>query len=329
MTTQAQPGAAPAAPTAAAPAAAAPAAAPAAQPAAPATSATAQTTSGQPQGTTEPIKLQQDFSDWLGNKGVKDVSAFENSPELYKLAQAYRDTEKMVGQLSNEKLVLPKDPTTDEGKAAMQAIYDRLGRPAGADKYELQVPQGGDSAFALQAGEWFHKAGLSKEQGQQVAQMWNGYVEQFVATQEAEAERASAAALVELEKEWGADTKVNSEIATRALNAIGQELGWDANKLEAVRNGRGIALDARETLKLLKAYGDKAKVTGDSFEGGERGASSGGAASLTPAEAESRRKALIGDRAFQQRLRSGDKDAKAEWDLVHKIAGQGKQANIG
>ena len=145
--------------------------------------ATTQTTGAQTSGAPQ---LSQEILDWGKAKGYQDgdLQNFAKDPQAYKLMTSYREAEKMLGSLqSGDKIVLPKDAND---KAAWDAIHVKMGRPESADKYQIEIPQGGDSNFALEAGKWFHEAGLNQTQVAALNKHWNGYVQQAMERQNAD-----------------------------------------------------------------------------------------------------------------------------------------------
>lgn len=306
MTTQAEPGAPAAAPVTD------PAVAPAA-PVAPATPASAATPSATPAPAATADVLPDGLGDWMKSKGWD----LDNRESIIKGMNAYRETEKWA--LGGEKLVLPKEGAPQE---AWDQLYTKLGRPESADKYQLEIPQGGDSAFALKAGEWFHKAGLNQNQAAGLAQAWNAHVAEYAA-QQAEADAVAVREQsVKLDQEWGGDKSHNTELAKRGWNAMAQELGIQGEELDTMQDAIAEKLGVYRTMKLFKMMGEKIGTTGDKFEGGGH-ANKGGNLGMTPEGAKARIEALKGDRAFQERRARGDANAVKEWNELFVAAANG------
>ena len=281
--------------------------------------ATTQTTGAQTSGAPQ---LSQEILDWGKAKGYQDgdLQNFAKDPQAYKLMTSYREAEKMLGSLqSGDKIVLPKDAND---KAAWDAIHVKMGRPESADKYQIEIPQGGDSNFALEAGKWFHEAGLNQTQVAALNKHWNGYVQQAMERQNADLAVKAAEEVTALEKDWGPNAKVNGEVATRGLNLMGKELGLTPERLEQIKSGNNVTLSAGEALKLFRMVGDLGKTTNDTFEGAGTGERAGGL-NMTPSDAQAKLDRLQKDPAFYQRLQNKDAAAVKERDDLFKIIASG------
>lgn len=284
MTGQAAPAPAPAAPAAAAPApSAAPAAAPAPAPAA----AGVEWLNGAP----------EDLSAFVQTKGWKDPS---------QAVESYRQLEKHLGVGPDKLLRLPDFDKADATE--LGAMYDRLGRPATADKYEFTVPEGAaqDAVAALKS--MFHETGLSGRQAKQLAErlfaQQAGAVEARVAAfKDAVAKDESA-----LKTEWGAAFQRNSEIAVNAAKA----LGLDDADLTALKT----ALSPAKIDKFLYTVGSK--MGEDTFVSGD--GHSGFNAPMAPAAAKAKIQSLMADKDFATRYLSGNQEARAEMERLHKWA---------
>jgi hypothetical protein len=137
----------------------------------------------------------------------------EKFSDVASLAKSYAELESYRGK----SFAVPAADAPDEewGK-----VYDRLGRPASADKYDIKLPDGVevDKDFMKSATGWFHAAGLNQKQAQAV-------VERFVAStteQASEAQRTAARAVEQevdkLKREWGSgEFEKNVQIANRAF----------------------------------------------------------------------------------------------------------------
>lgn len=256
----------------------------------------------------------------VANRGY-DKAFLDNmvkDPQGYKTLTTMREQHRLLGQYQGGAgtIVLPKDPTDTK---AMDAVYDKLGRPKAATDYKIEIPQGGDSAFALEAAGAFHKVGLNQSQVETLTKWWNEYAGKVSGATEAETATKDAEAIDNVQKEWGVNEKANAEIATRGLNLVGKTLGWDANKMEQMRNSGSCTFNAGEMLKLSKAMGDMGKTTGDSFEGGGPGARPNGGG-MSPGDAKAKINLLQSDKAFYTRLQAKDANAQKEWDDLHKLA---------
>lgn len=128
---------------------------------------------------------------------LRDDPSLSPIETLGGLAKSYISAQKMIGA---DKIVAPNEHTTDE---QWQTIYNRLGRPEAADKYELQVGDKDNAEFATKFKEIAHKSGLSNKQ---VGDLFKWYNE--------ESNGQSNAMLAK-----------DTEARTQKLNAFKQSLG--------------------------------------------------------------------------------------------------------
>jgi hypothetical protein len=277
-----------------------------------------------PTGTGAAVVLQPDFLEWGKTKGYADadLQRLATDPVGYKIATSYREAERMLGAAQGaDRLAVPKDPAD---KAGWDAVYTKLGRPEKPDAYKFEIPQGGDSGFALEAGKWMHEAGLNQSQATTLNKQWNTYVQQATERQALELSTRAAEEVTGITKEWGANVKINSELAARGANFMGKQLGLTPERMEAIKNGDEVRLSAGEALKLFKLMGDLGGTAGDTFEGvgpGNRAEGMG----MTPEQAQAKLNQLQNDRAFYDRLQRKDAAAIKERDDLFKIIG-GKAA---
>ena len=213
---------------------------------------------------------------------------------------SYRNLEKLLG---SEKLPLPRDDSDAEGH---ERVYKALGRPDTPDGYRLQVPAGGDQAFAGEASKWFHEAGLSGRQANALAERFNAHVGQVEAAAQQQYAARSQQDADELRAEWGERFEANVEMGRRAARQFGLE-GGEVAAMER-------ALGTRKLLTVLSKIGRG--LGEDSFEGGDRP----NAFRMSPEAARGRIEALKADKAWGARFLSGGADEKAEWNRLQRLA---------
>lgn len=273
------------------------------------------------QGTTAPITLPPEFSDWGKSKGYNEdtMKLASTNPEVYKVMSSYREAEKMIGQLNGaDRISLPKDMTD---RAAMDAVYAKLGRPNAATDYKFEVPQGGDNQFALKAGEVFHKVGLNQTQVAEINKWWNAEATAVQERMKADRTTRDNQQIEALNKEWGGDAAGKKEIATRGGKLAAEKLGITESMQEAMADAIGVG----PTTKLLHMLGDLAKLAGDKFEGGGPGQRDTGL-SMTPEQATARIELLKKDTTFQEKRKKGDAASVSEWKQLHEIKAKGLKA---
>lgn len=244
----------------------------------------------------------QDTVGWMETKGYK---ADQLTPEIALLAiKNHRNAEKFIGAPADQLIRMPK-----EGDAkAMEAVYDKLGRPADPTKYELALPDNADKGFVDWARGTFHKLGLNNAQAKELTAAFSTFNE-AAAKAKADADVADTQIQArELQKEWGAAFEQNTAVADRAAEVF----GMDEKQLLALKSAMGAA----GALKFLHNIG--AKMGEDKFVGGQGGG--GGFGAMTPSAAQAEIKALQTDAEFRTKLVNGDRDAKAKWERLHKMA---------
>jgi hypothetical protein len=264
--------------------------------------------------------LQPDFVEWGKTKGYGDgdLQRVASDPVGLKILTSYREAERHLGTLQGaDKVILPKG----EDKAAWDAVYTKLGRPATPSGYAFEMPQGADHGFALTAGNWFHEAGLSQKQAGILNKQWNTYVQAAVQRDSQELSQRASAEVAGVTRDWGPNAKLNAEIAARGLNLMGRELGLEPSRVEAIKNSDQVVLSAGEALKLFRLVGELGRTTSDTFEGAGTGNRGQGLA-MTPGEAQARLNQLQNDRGFYERLQRGDASAMRERSELFRIIGR-------
>jgi hypothetical protein len=193
--------------------------------------------------------------------------------------------------------------------AAWGTVYDRLGRPAAADKYALADPDPANVVIDRELKQRFtvkaHEAGLSQKQAATLYDWWNGEQTQAKkAFGEAQASRTAQAekALRADPSFGGAAYDENLQNAVRAMAHYEQKFGIDKDRLstELVTTGLG---DHPLLIKMLAAIGRDMREDG-LFGGAAQGAGGHAGEVLTPAEIDQRIAAVRADRGFQERYHS-------------------------
>jgi|TARA_E500000081_G_scaffold40717_1_gene44387 hypothetical protein len=148
------------------------------------------------------------------NKSWKEAISkeFRNDPNIEKfteidaLAKSYINATHMIGK---DKVAVPNQNSTEE---QWNEVFDKLGRPASADKYILDfksdvVPlnEGDIKQFADNA----HKLGLSNKQAQGVLEFYKNNMEGQAQQSKVNTETSQVQAEQELRKEWGREFEAN------------------------------------------------------------------------------------------------------------------------
>ena len=249
------------------------------------------------------MAADNDMKAWAESKGWKDAA----SADPFAIAQSYHNLEKLFGaDKAGRTVQLPKDAND---KAALDAIYEKLGRPKDAAGYEIDLPEGADTAFATTAKDWFHKAGLTKDQAKAVTGSYRALeLDMMQKTEVVHAQQVDA-----LQKEWGGQFAQNVETAKAATKAA----GLTEQHIKAVEQAIGPASAA----KLFEFFGR------NYVEAGPPGSEQRGTPSfnnVTPASAKQKMDTLRADANFMDRYNSNDPAVRAraiqEMDDLAKVA---------
>jgi hypothetical protein len=238
--------------------------------------------------------FDEDTSAYIQNKGWQSPTDILTS---------YRALEKFQGGSKN----LLELPGVDAEPEAWDAVYNKLGRPESADKYELSLPENGDRELA----DWFkqtaHKTGLTAKQAQSLYESYNEVLGQKTQQSQQALMQQSEQAVTELKKEWGQAFDTQIDAGRRAVQA----LGYDEAKLANVEQKLGTA----EMLRLFAAVGSK--MGEDSFESGDRSDAGFG---VTPAAARQQIADLKMDKNFMGEYMSGNPDAVSKMKRLMEMA---------
>lgn len=241
-----------------------------------------------------------DTKGYVQNKGFKDPGDVINS---------YRNFEKLQGVPQDRLLKLPESVSSPE----MKAIWERLGMPKEAKDYKVEFPKElltSDPKLQEWTEATFLKHNFTKAQA-------DGFLKDYAdrygqsSTASVEAQKAAMAKMdADLKKEWGAAYDQNKNIADSAARTMGMS--------ETEVRALGNAMGADKALKFLHKLGTATSEA--SFVPG-RAASSG---IMAPEQAQNKIHQLMGDKAFLDRLTTGDADAKKTWENAHSMAYPGE-----
>lgn len=219
---------------------------------------------------------------------------------------SYMNLEKLMGaDKAGRGVVLPKDDAPAEEWAS---FYNRLGRPESADGYKLPVPEGDAGGFATTASQWFHEAGLTPKQAETLAAKWNEFSGSTMQAQQAQFEQKAAIDLQELQASWGDKFEEQAELARRAR----RESGLSDEDGLAIERALGLKKAAEVFAFLGKQFAEAPMKGGEGAPAGRFGG--------TPDDARARIAALKGDAGWTAKYLSGDADARAEFERLHRIA---------
>lgn len=236
------------------------------------------------------------------------------------VAQGWLAASKLVGVDPGSVLKLPaKGADEATSKAAMDAIYARLGRPDKPDGYTLPEALAKDPI----AGEFrvvAHAAGLSGKQADALLAWYTGAGEKATAALAEQGEAHQAKRLKALEGEVGADKwPAYLEDARRAARALLPETWKDTATGETLtRDQIAARLEGALGRDLaVRVLNQAAQFTREDKT--ESGSATG--ARMDGAAAQARKAMLMRDKAFVARWVAGDVEARKEMSnldvLIH------------
>ena len=126
--------------------------------------------------------------------------------ELEALAKSYVNATRMIGQ---DKVAVPNNNSTED---QWNEVYDKLGRPESAEKYQLDVKSDIvplDDGAIKQFAENAHQLGLNNKQAQGILEFYKNSMEGSAQQSKIDNETAQANAEQELRKEWGSNYENN------------------------------------------------------------------------------------------------------------------------
>lgn len=233
---------------------------------------------------------------YVQNKGWKEPG---------QLLDSYMALEKTFGaDKAGRTVILPGEKAEP---AEVAAFYEKLGRPAEAKDYKVDVPTGYPAEFADGFKAKAHELGLTAKQVEGIAAWNNETVGGMSAARQNQTVEAFNADVGALKTEWGAAHDQNVVIARNAASA----LGWDAGTIDKLSG----VLGHKGTMAMLHQIGSK---TGESDFVAGNGTNFGGA--KTPAQAKAEIQTLRSDKAFTTKLMNKDADSLAKWQQLHNFA---------
>lgn len=189
-------------------------------------------------------------------------------------------------------------PGADATPEQMRSFYEKLGAPKEATGYELKFGDGVtvDEGMVKFGQSAFHKAGLTPQQAQTVADEWNAFAAEQQAAYLEQDRVANEQALAALSTKWGADLDKNKAAGQRVVQALGLPN-------ELIQRVEG-AIGSAAIVELLATIGRKSDEGG--FTAGNGGGDPNNPANMTKEQAAARIQQLQGDVEFQKKY--GDKN---------------------
>lgn len=193
-------------------------------------------------------------------------------------------------------------------------IYEKLGRPASADKYEMPKVEG-EGVFDLTQPfrQIAFDEGLSASQAKNIADKVNQAIQADEQARTAEILTAWRNDLATVQKEWGTNFEANTKIAEQGAAALGFDPNTEEGQRTLVQLQHSLGL-RYVTMKMFE-IGSRLGEHG----GGDHG-NQGGTSFMTPQNAAQRIADLKGDPNWVQRWVNGDPEANKEMQALHLMA---------
>ena len=197
-------------------------------------------------------------ADWKSGLPEELRGSVEKFKTVEDMAKSYLNMEKLVGKKT---IGMPDENSSEE---EWSKLYDRLGRPVAADKYEVKRAEGlppelideeGMKSFLGAA----YKAGLNQKQVSALVSEFDRQLLEGAKRSAAAEEARKGEAVSELRKLWGSDLQEKVERAQQTLNILDPQETIDREKL---RNNV-------QVIQLLSSFSDK--VLGDTLPKGTDG----------------------------------------------------------
>lgn len=257
---------------------------------------------GQPQADAPWYQGQpDDIVGYLQNRGLDKLSPAEAA---FKAIEAHRNAEKHLGAPADQIVRLPKGADDVEG---YNNLFNKLGRPPEADGYELKSIPNVDDEFISVFGPMAHKAGLTKQQAQDLTRQFA----EITAKQAGETSEAAQARQQverqEVTKDWGANASANANTVQRAF----EKLGFGEEEIGAIVNALGYQRTMNTFLEIGTRLGEDVYVQNQL---------PGGAGKYTRQGALDRIQQLKADTAWTSSYLNGDAEKRRELEDLHQIA---------
>lgn len=245
---------------------------------------------------------------WLEGADEVTVGYVQNKgwDDPKQVLEGYRNLEKLLGaDKANNAIIIPK---ADADPKEWGAVFDRLGRPSGPDGYKVDLPEGGDKAMHEASLGKFHELGLTKNQGENLLNWYNGVIAEQLQNLEVQKEANFQQEDMALKSEWGAAYAQNLAQAQTGMRG----LGLDTAAVDKLSE----ALGHKATMGLLQRVG--AGMREDSLVTGNT--PGGFSSALTPGQAKAEIDTLMKDKDFITSYINRKEDAVKRMALLHSFA---------
>lgn len=236
---------------------------------------------------------EQFYDSWNLSDEDKGFIQSSNYADPSAVIKALRDTKAYVGADKNTIIRIPKP--AEDGSVDYSEVYKTLGRPDDASGYGFE-----DTEFAKAAAPKLFELGITKKQAEELMSFMSEYGTKEVAAQADAAAAAREKGIAALQKKWGSDYEVNSEVAAKAVRELAQATGISGEDLDKIEDFIGV----EKAAELFFAIGSK--------EGGVKSLTNYNAGVETPEIAAYKLQQLMKDKETGKLLAKKDQKTIAE-----------------
>ncbi len=238
----------------------------------------------------------------------------KESPNLQKfktvgdLAKGYTESEKHIGDARKGYVKLPAADSPTKEKE-LDAVYTSLGKPASAEKYEIQRPQlpedmPYDEGLETDFKNAAYGANLSNQQAQVLADWFSERQTSEMAGNEEEGQQVITA----LKQEWGNDFDAKMEAMKKG---VADFAGDDEEIMQLLSVSR-----IGNNPKWIKGFAKYGEMLGEGkFEAGDT------ITGMSQADARTKIDEMLNDPkgAYQDRTHPGHKQAQTDYLTLHEV----------
>lgn len=238
----------------------------------------------------QPISIPENWKDSLPDDLKADPS-LSSIMDIQSLAKSYVHGQKMIGK---DKIIIPDKFATDED---WSKVYQKLGVPESADKYELKA-DGMDEDFVKGFKELAVKNGILPRQADKLFEFYNSHVDKVISDNETENKKVFEESVNGLKKEWGNGYERKLQAASGLFNSIADE---DSKKIFNESGLGNNPVVIKMFAKLAEQMGEDKFVNAESI----------GSMGMTPAEAQTKINEIYGnkDHPYYNKSHPSHKDA--------------------
>lgn len=213
----------------------------------------------------EPIaQPSEEVANWRSDlpEDIREHSSLSSIQDVGNLAKSYINAQSMIGR---DKIPIPSEHSSPED---WDNVYDRLGRPATADEYNVELNEGADENFLAWYKTAAHEIGLNPTQATKLAESYNKlFEEQMNNAPNGDVIRSENQVL--LKKEYGGKYDENIELGNSMLSQFSDEPLTEMDMADGSKLG-----DNPDFIRAMVNIGEfiRERISEDAFEGMAKGA---------------------------------------------------------